>query len=272
MLHEGHLFSTRIVAAVPFSVSAVLGVARADAADLPDERDHALPCRPTIACTAEIVPSGTVEVESGILYRRIGDTGRQWTFPVLLKQSFTRGLQLLLGTNGYSLVRGRVPGQFLDDITIGPKVHLADQSSAMPAVAVSAQASIPTFKRSDYLRTYDALFTGYVTKDVGPLHADWNFGANLWRIEDRPLPQAFTALALSMNLVAPIAAMAECYVFSDAAPVATRDGGTLFALSYGPRPWLVFDAGADVGFFPSTRAYSLFLGMTILPTILWRPE
>jgi hypothetical protein len=265
------MFCMRFAPFVLLSACAVLGAARADAAGWPDDRDRALPCRPTIACTAEIVPPGTFEVESGILHRHIGDTGRQWTFPLLLKQTFTRGLQLLVGTNGYSLARGPVPGQFLDDITIGPKLPLVDQSSIVPAISFSAQASLPTFNRGD-LRTYDALFTGYVTKAVGPVHADWNFGANFWRLEDRPIPQAFTALALSMNLLPPFAAMAEGYVFSDAAPVASRDGGFLVALSYGPRPWLVFDAGGDVGFFPSTRAYSLFVGMTILPTIFWRPE
>jgi hypothetical protein len=27
----------------------------------------------------------------------------------------------------------------------------------------------------------------------------------------------------------------------------------------------VFDLGGDVGFFPSTRAYSLFAGLTLIP-------
>jgi hypothetical protein len=36
------------------------------------------------------------------------------------------------------------------------------------------------------------------------------------------------------------------------------------------RPWLVVDAGGDAGFFPSTRSVSVFLGMTIVPVVLWR--
>jgi hypothetical protein len=40
-------------------------------------------------------------------------------------------------------------------------------------------------------------------------------------------------------------------------------------LSLTPKPWLVFDFGGDVGWFPSTRAHSLFLGMTIIPVVLW---
>lgn len=242
------------------------------AAGLPDARDHALPCRPTIACTADIVPPGSFEVEGGVLYRRIDTQARQWTFPLLLKQTFTEALQLQVGTNGYSITRGQVPAQYLDDVTIGPKLHLADQSERMPALAVSAQASIPTFRRRGYLQTYDALFTGYVTKDLGPIHADLNAGMNLWRIEDHPLPQGFAALACSMNLIAPFGAMVEGYAFSNAAPVTARDGGLLFALSQTPRPWLVLDEGADWGLFPSTRAFSLFVGFTVIPAVLWRAQ
>jgi hypothetical protein len=32
----------------------------------------------------------------------------------------------------------------------------------------------------------------------------------------------------------------------------------------------MFDVGGDAGWFPSTRAYSVFFGMTIVPVVLWR--
>jgi hypothetical protein len=64
--------------------------------------------------------------------------------------------------------------------------------------------------------------------------------------------------------------MAEAYSFSDAAPVGPRDGGFLFAVSHSPRTWLVFDAGGDLGSFPSTRAYSVFIGASFIPAVLWR--
>lgn len=53
--------------------------------------------------------------------------------------------------------------------------------------------------------------------------------------------------------------------------MAPRDGGFLFAFSHSPRTWLTFDVGGDLGFFPSTRAYSVFVGMSIIPVILWKP-
>ena len=120
------------------------------------------------------------------------------------------------------------------------------------------------------MRAYDALFTAHASKDLGRVHADLNVGANLWRLEDHPLPQGFVALALSADLVAPFGAMAEGYLFSGAAPVAARDGGFLFAFTHAPRRWLMFDLGGDVGFFPATRRYSVFVGMSVVPAVLWR--
>ena len=171
------------------------------AAESPDSRDKVLPCRPTIACTADITAAGTSEVEAGALFRRVDDTGRQWTFPLLTKLSLSRFAQLQVGTNGYSIARGRVPAQYLDDVTVGPKLHLVDQGALVPSLAFSAAASIPTFRRAGYERTYDALLTAYVTKDFGWLHADLNFGLNVWRVEDAPKKQPFVALALSVPRV-----------------------------------------------------------------------
>jgi hypothetical protein len=231
---------------------------------------RALPCRPTIACTADLVQPGAFELESGVLFRKLGAGDRQWTFPVLAKLTLTNWVQAQLGGDGYTIAVGDVPTRYLDDITAGAKFHVLDQSAAIPSVSLSATASIPTFRGEGYLRTYDALFVAYVTKDFGPLHADLNLGENIWRLDGNPRPQHWVALAVSMNLPPPFGVMAEGYYFTSALPVATHDGGFLFAIDHSPRPWLVFDFGGDVGFFPSTRAYSVFVGMTIVPVLLWR--
>jgi hypothetical protein len=241
-----------------------------DYAELPGNVDHALPCRPTIACTADIVPPGTFEVEAGALFRRIDGSARQWTFPLLLKQTLTETVQFQVGTNGYSIIEGGAPARYLDDVVVGPKVHLLDQARSRPSVAFSAELSIPTFRGLGYLRTYDVLVTGFATKDLGPVHADLNAGVNLWRIEGAPRPQEFVALALSATVVGPLGAMLEGYIFSDASPVAYRDGGLLFAFDEEVRPWLVLDEGADLGLYPPNRAYSVFVGATLIPTALWR--
>lgn len=254
----------------PLSGALLLAAGDARALEPPGDT-RTLPCRPTIACTADLVPPGAFELEAGTLFRRLGADGRQWSFPFLAKLTTAKWFQLQVGSNGYTVAHGDVPAQFFDDAQIGGKFHLVDQGPVLPSLSFSATASVPTFEGRGYLRTYDALFTAYVTKDFGPVHADLNVGENVWRLEDAPRPQEFVALALSMNLPPPFGVMAESYYFTDASPVAPRDGGFLFAIDHSPKPWLMFDFGGDVGMFPSTRAYSVFFGMSVIPALLWTP-
>jgi hypothetical protein len=235
----------------------------------PPDDTHSLPCRPTIACTADIVPPGSFELETGALFRHLDSGDRQWSFPFLAKLTLARWVQLQVGSNGYTHEQGTDPAHYFDDVTTGVKLHLVDQGSLAPSFSLSGALSLPTVPQDGYVRTTDALFIAYITKDFGPLHADLNLGANDWRVND-PRPQEWVALALSMSLPAPFGVMVENYYFTSALPIATRDGGTLFAISHSPKPWLVFDFGADVGYFPSTRAYSTFVGMTIVPVLLWK--
>jgi hypothetical protein len=236
----------------------------------PTDEDRALPCRPTIACTAELVPPGTFEIEAGAIYRHATTGASQKQTPFLLKLTVARWLQLQAGSNGYTVDEGAAPARYFDDLLFTLKFHVLDQTKLRPAIALSAGVSAPTAAQEGYVRTWDALFTAYVTKDLGPVHADLNTGLNLWRLEERPLPQGFVALALSTDLPPPFGVMAEAYAFSSAAPVQTKDGGLLFAVTHAPRKWLIFDLGGDVGFFPATRAYSVFLGLTVIPAVLWR--
>jgi hypothetical protein len=255
------------------------------AAETPDDRDKALPCRPTIACTADVVPPGTLDVETGVIFRHLGPSEgataatsatsatsatRQWSFPFLLKLTVAPWLQLQAGSNGFTAARGDAPQSFFDDAVVGAKFHLHDQTRLTPSIALSADASIPTFPGLGYERTVDAFFTAYVTKDVGYVHADFNAVFNVWRLDAAPLEQGLVALALTANMPPPFGVMGEAYYESSADPVASRDGGVLFAFTHSPRPWLIFDIGGDVGFFPSTRSYSTFIGMSFIPAVLWR--
>jgi hypothetical protein len=268
---------------------------RASAVETPDDRDKALPCRPTIACTADFVPPGTIDVETGVLFRHLGggaaapagatsgggvrgeglDAGatgvtRQWSFPFLVKLTLAPWVQLQAGSNGYTAARGDAPAGFFDDAVVGAKFHFHDQTAATPSLSFSADVSIPTFPGLGYERTYDAFFAAYVTKDIGYVHADFNAVLNVWRFDARPLEQGLVALALTANVPPPFGVMGEAYCESDASPVASRDGGFLFAFTHSPRPWLIFDMGGDVGWFPSTRSYSVFIGMSFIPAVLWR--
>jgi hypothetical protein len=238
--------------------------------DLPDARDHAFPCRPTVSCTADIATPGTLEAEGGLLFSGAKGPTREWSYPLLLKQTLTRWLQFQVASGGFTTIHGPAPAQYFDNVGAGLKIHLHDQGPLWPSLAVTALASVPTLRSEGYRRIDDGLLTGHASKDAAWLHIDWNVGLDLWRLEDKPLPQGFTAIAFSTSLPPPFSIAVEGYAFSDAAPIASRNGGILAALGMTPRPWLVFDFGGDLGFFPSTRSYSVFVGMTIIPVVWWR--
>ncbi len=246
----------------------------ARAVDLPDDSTKALPCRPTIACTADIVAPGLFELESGALFRHVESPGPEWSFPFLAKLTLVKWLQIQVGSNGFTTTQQPAQGVvFLDDLTYVAKFHLldVDPNGPRPSVALSAALSVPSFTpQPGYVSSYDTLFIAYASKDFGPIHADGNVGLELWNVDASPNPQEFATLALSATPVDPFGVMAEAYYFSDASPAATHDGGFLFGVTHSPRPWLVFDAGADIGFLPSTRTFSTFFGMTIVPVVLWK--
>ena len=239
--------------------------------DWPDFRDSAHPCRPTISCTADITAPGTLEIEAGEVYSGASGGAHAASFPLQLKQTLTPLVQLQAGTNGYTFLGPSPRARYLDNVVLGPKLHLLDQGDGWPSLALSAQLGLPTFAADGYTRSDDAFFTAYASKDLGALHVDFNVGLDVWQLGSAAQPQEFAALALSTALSSLFGVALEGYAFSDAAPVASRDGGVRAALGFTARPWLVVDTGGDVGFFPSTRAYSLFLGATVIPAVLWRP-
>jgi hypothetical protein len=240
--------------------------------EAPNDSEAARPCRPTVSCTADIVAPGASELEVGAFYARLAHQDRLWAYPVLLKQTFTPLLQLQVGSNGYTVIHGSPNVRHLDNVVLGPKLHFADQGSIMPSLALTTQVSLPVSEGG-----HDAgLFIGHASKDFGPVHIDWNAGLDVWwggSDGGAAAAQPFTALAASATPVPPIGVALEGYAFANARPYSPRDGGVRTAITATPRPWLVFDFGGDLGWYPSTRDFSLFLGMTLVPVVFWRePE
>src|SRR5262249_13881287 len=154
----------------------------------------------------------------------------------------TQLVQVQVGSNGYTLVEASPQARYLDNVFVGPKLHLHDQGDVWPSLAIAAQASLPTFAADGYARHDDAFVTAFASRDVGFVHVDWNIGALAWSLEASPAWQAFTALALSPSLPAPLGAAVEGYYFSDAGALAPRDGGVRAYVSVTARSWLVVDA------------------------------
>jgi len=225
----------------------------------------ALPCRPTIACTAEIVPAGAWEVESGYSDRKAGGTNAHGG-QVLVKYSATDHLQLQLATNNFfSMTPSTGSSTFFDGGFVGPKVQFNRQGEYLPIFAMSAFLGFPTKQGPQALQqTYDAYLWAYASKDIGFAHTDLNSGINVLNLAGSAKPQAVVAWSWSADIAYGLGYMTEGYgYFGGSAAIA--DAGWLNAISYSPVPEVLFDLGGDVGLAGVDRAYTLFVGVTFVP-------
>jgi hypothetical protein len=254
---------------------ACLGVAflpgrSARAVDAPGDDDHAQPCRPTITCTAEIMSPGQLELELGGQQAHASGANA-WSVPFLLKQGLSSWLEAQVGSNGFTLLRDGVSLQYLDNVNVGPKLRFVEQGEVVPTLSASAQVSVPTFAADGYAHVTDLLFVAYASKDIGPIHVDLNGGFNVLNLSGA-VTQGTVSGVLSKSLPLNLGVELEAYYLSEALPVLPHDGGGRAALTFSPKPWLVLDAGGDIGFFWSVRQYTLFAGLTVIPVVFWRPE
>jgi hypothetical protein len=255
---------------------ALIALAAAPSAAMADGTSDAitvLPCRPTISCSADLVPPGALEIELGYALKNVPPGGFVHLQPLLVKLTLWPWLQAQVGTNGYVFSTGHVARslRYLDDVAVGLKTHLLDQTAALPSLAVSAALSIPTPYRNDrFPFAYDASFWGYASKDLGALHLDLNGGLNVWQFDlGLRSSQPFVSLAASVESSTGVGAMLEGYWFDDGGPIAPRDAGILVAASYATSPSVMFDGGIDLSLVPATRTYTLFAGVTFIAARLW---
>lgn len=247
-------------------LTVVLLAARAGA----EEPKSLLPCRPTIACTAELAPEGTLQLELGYLRRALAGGVTQESIPFLAKLALADWLEAQVSSNGYTVSDGPAPARFHDNLQLGFKASRKG-GTAFPTVGASLQLAVPTPGRQlGYLKATDALVTGYLTYMLpANVEADMNLGANVFHIEGSAQTQPWAALALSRDLPLGLTAMAEGYRFGGALPYAQRDAGLLAALSWTATSWLVIDAGGDAGLFPRSRRFSIFCGLSLASRKLW---
>jgi hypothetical protein len=243
---------------------AVLGARDARA----QERARALPCRPTVACNAEIVPAGSFELEAGYSARRVGGSpnGVVHALPVLLKFSATSWLQLQVGGNSLTLGSGDQRLLHIDDAQVIAKFVFGRPFGTGPLLGLSANAFIPTWEgQLGYERTLDLGLVAYASHDFSRLHADLNVFFTVWGVlEPAPAPQALATLALSVDATPGNGLMLEFYGATDAGRLALPDAGVLTGAYISLTPEFVLDAGLDFGLVSSTRTFTWFAGLTWL--------
>lgn len=224
------------------------------------------PCRPTISCTADLAPEGTLEIEVGYQLRRGDGSGTvTQTTPFLVKLPVAHWLELQVGDNGFTFAPNV---RYFDDVIAGIKLHLADQTAQLPSVAFTAAVSIPTPAQEGYAPTTSAFFTAHASKDYAKLHVDANAGLYVWQIDQQPAYQAFVVAAATYAVTSKLGIALEPHYFAYAEPVAPRDFGVLGAAEYAARPWLVVDVAVERTFL-DPGSFTALAGISLAPVRLW---
>ena len=176
----------------------------------------AQPCRPTVACTAELVPAGHVEVELGGLSGASGSSVN-----LLTKVSLLDRLQLQLGTDSFLLFDGRQLTA-IDGAVAVLKGQLFTQTGWRPTLALSARVALPT--RPPLPAAQEAVDLGgtvHLSKDFDWLHADLNGTVTAFGLRE---VQGQGALAFSTSLPLHFGAALEVHsTFGN--PRRPNDGG-----------------------------------------------
>lgn len=227
-----------------------------------------LPCRPTIACTADLVPAGVFEVEAGAFTRTAPETATALSAPMLAKLSLTDWLQVQLGSAGLTLTDDRLV------VDVGyalAKVRLAPQGRWSPSLALSVGGAFGVAQGSQWYQPVEGLQTAlYAARDIGSFHLDLNVGYNALTAGGAALTHSFWAAAsTSVAWTRVFGTFHELYYFSPQTADAPRDGGFLFGATISPSTRVMIDVGGDVALFQSTRVFNAFVGVTIATERLW---
>ena len=98
-----------------------------------------LPCRPTISCTADLVPPGSFEIEAGYYARRVPPAGYVHDQPLLAKLTLFPWIQAQLGMNGAVFTTGRQspePPVRTDLIAVAPTPYVVEGAHTLKFTVV----------------------------------------------------------------------------------------------------------------------------------------
>ncbi len=230
-----------------------------------------MPCRPTVACTADIVPAGTFELESGGISKIIPGDRPTFAAPFLAKLSVTHWLQLQLGSAGPTFASQK---WLMDVGAAAAKVRLVEQGSWNPSLAFTLGGAFPLSRETkDYTPTKGAQAAVYVSRDIGAFHVDVNLGYNAFLTSGDIAHSWWGAVSTSYAYTKWFGSFHELYYISPPLPDAPRDAGALFGVTFLPVSWAMIDVGADVSLFQKTRTVSAFAGLTtVVPDLFGKKK
>jgi hypothetical protein len=243
------------------------------AQDSSQDAPVANPGRPTVSTPATLTPVGYLQFETGFL-GAIDSPGvdQQYSSNEVIKLAIDSRIQLLASWEpmAHSIDQG-LPSNDPGGLSLGAQVALLKGEGARPTFAISYFRSVYAGDAPDLdVGSASNSFLGLASADVHGFHYDANVFLN--EVTNNPVRrgQVGQSLSISHNLPCGFNLSGEIWHFTQ--PFLRGNAvGSLWAISYSPRPTLVFDAGFNRGLTSTSSQWEFFTGFTyLLPHRLWR--
>jgi len=214
-----------------------------------------------VATHAGTVAPGWVEVEAGGERDHFSGDGTGVAIPIVIKFGLAPHWQLELGTPLNQPPAGTVG---IGDLSAALKWRLSDDLGPLARFAVQGTIKAPTGSdvKGRGTGTTDGSLLLISSHSFGSVGLDLNLGYTRRSGDGSVAPRdaVLWTAASGFPLTGNLGGTAELYGYP------SIDGSdaivaTLFGLTYGARPWLVFDAGAIVK-IEGPQPFGLFAGVT----------
>lgn len=230
------------------------------------------PDRPDLTTSAEVVPAGALQIETGIEYERArvggGPTERQLSVQGVLRLGLTSALEISLEGGPFVWLRAAEDNHGSGDYTLGLKYRLLASSpdGGGPALAVKPFVKLPVAREPIGSERTD--FGALLLLTLGlpwGLSLDANVGVAAigQRRPEGFIPQGIASASLSWAATERLTTITELY-YATKAERGGRDGLlTTVALMYRVTPRLALDAGMRTTLAGPGPDWSAFVGLSV---------
>ena len=230
------------------------------------------PDRPDLTTSAEIVPAGALQIETGLEYERArvggGPTERQLSVQAVLRLGLTSALEISLEGMPFVWLRAGEEDHGSGDYTLGLKYrfHAPAPDGAGPALAVKPFVKLPTAREPIGSERTD--FGALLLMTLGlpwglSLDANAGVAAIGQRRPDGYIQQGIASASLSWAATERLTTITELF-FSTKDERDGRDSLlTTLALMYRITPRLAVDAGVRSTLTGQGPDWSAFIGLSV---------
>jgi hypothetical protein len=234
------------------------------------------PDRPDLTTSAEVVPAGALQIETGLEYERArvggGPTERQLSAQGVLRLGLTPALEVSLEGVPFIWLRATEDDHGSGDYTLALKYrfHAPSPDGAGPSLALRPFVKLPTAREP--IGTERTDFGALLLMTLGlswglSLDANAGVAAIGQRRPDGFIPQGIASASLSWAVTERLSTITELF-FSTKDERAGRDSLlTTVALMYRVTPRLAVDAGMRTTLTGQGPDWSAFIGLSVR---LWR--